>query len=68
MMELANRIITVQQLTAILVTHNLKQALDYGSRLIMMDSGQIKRDFQQIEKSTLQLADMQQWFYESAAV
>jgi putative ABC transport system ATP-binding protein len=67
-MELANRIITVQQLTAILVTHNLKQAMDYGSRLIMMDSGQIKRDFHQSEKSVLQLADMQQWFYESAAV
>ena len=61
-MKLADQLIREQQLTAILVTHNLRQALDYGSRLIMMDKGVIRNDHSEAEKKKLQLPELQGWF------
>src|ERR1043165_2430659 len=60
--KLADQLIHEQQLTAILVTHNLRQALDYGSRLIMMDKGKIILDIPKEKKRNLQLKEMQDWF------
>lgn len=61
-MKLADQLIREQQLTAILVTHNLRQALDYGSRLIMMDKGTIRYDHSGAEKKKLPLQELQKWF------
>ena len=60
--RLADRLIREQQLTAILVTHNLRQALDNGSRLIMMDKGKVTQDFSDEKKKNLQLKEIQDWF------
>ena len=38
-MELTERIIKEKKLTAIMVTHNLRFAVEYGTRLLMMDKG-----------------------------
>ncbi|MFI3250602.1 MAG: ATP-binding cassette domain-containing protein [Eubacteriales bacterium] len=38
-MELTDRIIKEKSVTAIMVTHNLRFAVDYGTRLVMMDRG-----------------------------
>ena len=43
-MELTDRIVKEKKLTAIMVTHNLRYAVEYGSRLIMMDKGHIVFD------------------------
>ena len=43
-MELTDKIVKEKKLTAIMVTHNLRYAVDYGSRLIMMDKGHIVFD------------------------
>ena len=43
-MELTNRIINEKRLTAIMVTHNLCYAVEYGTRLVMMDKGRIILD------------------------
>ena len=43
-MELTNRIINEKRLTAIMVTHNLRYAVEYGTRLVMMDKGRIILD------------------------
>ncbi len=40
-MELTDKIIKSKNLTALMVTHNLRHAVNYGSRLIMMDKGEI---------------------------
>ncbi|HHY64544.1 MAG TPA: ATP-binding cassette domain-containing protein [Clostridiaceae bacterium] len=40
-MILTDRIIREKKLTAIMVTHNLRYAVEYGNRLIMMDKGHI---------------------------
>lgn len=61
-MEIAKRIIHDHQLTALLITHNISEALRYGTRLIQMENGKIVRDYQQPEKSALQHAEVVAWF------
>ena len=43
-MELTDKIIREKHLTAIMVTHNLRYAVEYGTRLLMMDRGHIILD------------------------
>jgi len=52
-MELTDKIVKEKKLTAIMVTHNLRYAVEYGSRLIMMDKGHIVFDADGEEKEPL---------------
>lgn len=52
-MDLTERFITEQKLTALMVTHNMQFAIDFGTRLIMMDEGQIILDVAGKEKESL---------------
>ncbi len=61
-METANHLITSLQLTAILVTHNLKEAITFGNRIIQMHHGEIIKDLKNEEKSNLNNAEIFQWF------
>lgn len=61
-METADKLIKQYHLTAILITHNLKEAYQYGSRLIQMSEGKILRDLQSNQKQVLQLQDIYEWF------
>ena len=49
-MILTDKIVREKKLTAIMVTHNLRYAVDYGSRLIMMHRGEIIVDKAAAEK------------------
>ncbi len=60
--QTANNLIKQYRLTAILITHNLKDAHQYGSRLIQMGEGKIKRDLQNEEKNLLRLPELYHWF------
>ncbi|MGK6353250.1 ABC transporter ATP-binding protein [Parapedobacter sp. DT-150] len=61
-MEIADRIIRENGLTALLVTHNIAEALRYGTRLIQMESGEVVRDYDQYAKSALSHTDVVSWF------
>jgi putative ABC transport system ATP-binding protein len=61
-MQTADRIVKEFNLTAILITHNLKDAYSYGNRLIQMGEGQIIRDLNTIEKERLQQNHLFEWF------
>lgn len=61
-MEKANDIITTNKLTAILVTHNMKDVLQYGNRIIQMKEGFIERDLDSDQKATLSISDLYGWF------
>ena len=61
-MNLAQKIIEEEKLTTLMVTHNLKEAISFGNRLIQLKEGKICRDVEGIEKQNLQLADMILWF------
>ncbi len=43
-MELTDKFVNERKVTALMVTHNLRYAVEYGSRLIMMDKGHIVLD------------------------
>jgi putative ABC transport system ATP-binding protein len=49
-------------LTVLMITHNMKHALEAGKRLLMMDGGEIILDIAGDEKQNLTLADLQQRF------
>ena len=52
-MELSHKIIQEKHLTTLMVTHNMKDAITYGNRLIMLDKGRIVLDISGEEKSRL---------------
>lgn len=57
-MELTDRIVREKKLTALMVTHNLRYAVEYGSRLLMLDRGQIVFDRAGAEKAALTVDDV----------
>jgi len=52
-LELTDRFIAEDKLTAMMVTHNMKDAINYGNRLIMMNKGKIILDIRGEEKKKL---------------
>jgi putative ABC transport system ATP-binding protein len=61
-MHTADKLIKQLSLTAILVTHNLKEAISYGNRIIQMNEGSIIKDLNAQEKTQLQPTDVFEWF------
>jgi putative ABC transport system ATP-binding protein len=57
-LELTEQIIQKNSLTALMVTHNMKNAIQYGNRLIMMHEGRIIYDVSGEEKKKLQVSDL----------
>jgi len=57
-MELTDRIVKEKKLTAMMVTHNLRYAVEYGSRLIMMNNGGIVLEKSGAEKKGLNVVDI----------
>ena len=56
--ELTSDIVERFNLTTLMVTHNMQQALDMGDRLIMMDAGQIILDVSGEEKAKLTIEQL----------
>ncbi|MFV0381026.1 MAG: ABC transporter ATP-binding protein [Breznakia sp.] len=57
-LELTDEIIKEKNLTAFMVTHNMKDAITYGNRLIMMDKGKIIFDIKGEAKKKLTVRDL----------
>lgn len=57
-MQLTDRVVREKGLTALMVTHNLRYAVDYGTRLLMMDRGRIILDRAGEEKKALAVDDL----------
>ena len=62
LLQLANKIIREFRLTTLFITHQLKDALIYGDRLILMREGTIAKDLDPSQKSKLQLNEVYSWF------
>ena len=61
-LELTEKIIKDDKLTALMVTHNMRDALKLGNRLIMMNTGKVAVDVQAGEKEGLHVADLLKLF------
>ena len=57
-MQLTDRVVREKKLTAVMVTHNLRHAVEYGSRLLMMDKGEIVLNKAGREKELLEVDDV----------
>ena len=57
LMSLTDEFVNRDQLTALMITHHMEDALKYGNRLIVMKDGQIIQDLHQEEKAKMTIAD-----------
>ena len=57
-LAISDKIIKEHQLTAMMVTHNMKDAIMHGNRLVMMHEGRIIYDVSGEEKRKLQVSDL----------
>ena len=57
-LALTEKIVTRDNLTTLMITHNMRDALRYGNRLIMLHNGRIIIDVQGEEKQHLQIPDL----------
>ncbi len=57
-MELTGKVVREKNLTAMMVTHNLRYAVEYGNRLIMMDKGGTVMDLSEEEKKNMKVEDI----------
>lgn len=65
-LDLTQQIVDEQNLTAMMVTHNMKDALNIGNRLIMMHSGRVIYDVSGEEKKKLKVEDLLRKFEEAS--
>ncbi|MBQ9411796.1 MAG: ABC transporter ATP-binding protein, partial [Oscillospiraceae bacterium] len=61
-LEISDRIVAENHLTTLMVTHNMRDAIAHGDRLIMMDGGRIVLDISGEEKKKLTVQDLLQRF------
>ena len=57
-MELTDKVVKEKKLTAIMVTHNLRYAVEYGNRLLMMHQGKAVIDKAEEEKTKITVDDI----------
>lgn len=59
---MTNSIVSENKLTTLMITHNMKDALEYGNRLVMMDAGKIILDVRGKDKEKLTINDLMGMF------
>ncbi|MBU5458886.1 ABC transporter ATP-binding protein [Anaerostipes sp. MSJ-23] len=63
-LDITEKIVARDQLTTLMVTHNMKDAIHIGNRLIMMNEGKVIYDVRGEEKKNLKVADLLKKFEE----
>jgi putative ABC transport system ATP-binding protein len=63
-MQLTARLVAENRLTTLMVTHNMHEAMRWGSRLVMMHEGRLILDVAEDEKARLAASDLVAKFYE----
>ena len=61
-LEISNKIVQENHLTTLMITHNMRDAIRYGNRLIMMNEGHVIYDVRGEEKTKLEVSDLLQRF------
>ena len=65
-LEITQRIVETEKLTTLMITHNMKDAIAIGNRLIMMNNGKIIYDISGEEKKNLTVATLMELFAKAA--
>ena len=61
-LEITDKLVTEGKLTTLMITHNMRDAINYGNRLIMMNEGKIVVDVSGEEKKKLTVTDLLEMF------
>ena len=65
-LKLTKDIVAERNITCLMITHNMNQALELGNRTLMMDSGRIVADVEGEERQGLTVDDLLVKFKENA--
>ena len=65
-LEITDKIVTENHLTTLMITHNMKDAIAHGNRLIMMQEGRIIVDVEGEEKKKLTVEDLLKLFAQAS--
>ncbi len=61
-MELAKNIIQEKKICALLVTHRLKECIQFGNRILFMKEGKVEQDISGVSKKEITLEKLYGWF------
>ncbi|MBA1394362.1 ATP-binding cassette domain-containing protein, partial [Lactobacillus sp. XV13L] len=65
LLQATNQHIQADQLTALMITHQLEDALQYGNRLLVLKDGQVQADFSGSDKAQLTTEQLYDYFAEN---
>ena len=65
-LQITRDVVEKHQITTLMVTHNMQNALDLGNRTLMMDSGRIVLDIQGEKRQGMTVADLLEQFKTNA--
>ncbi|MDD6361795.1 MAG: ATP-binding cassette domain-containing protein [Lachnospiraceae bacterium] len=65
-LDLTKRVVQEKNITCLMITHNMKQALELGNRTLMMDSGRIVLDIKGEERKHTSVEDLLELFAKNA--
>jgi putative ABC transport system ATP-binding protein len=65
-LEITDKIVTENHLTTLMITHNMRDAIVHGNRLIMMHEGRIVVDVEGEEKAMLTVEKLLSLFYRAS--
>lgn len=67
-MEITNRIVTENHITTLMITHNIRDALDFGNKTIVMNSGKIMTVLEGDMRKNMTIADVMKLYSGTDAV
>ncbi len=67
-LELTREIVEENQLTALMVTHSMHQALELGNRTVMLDEGRVVFDVRDEERKGLTVPDLLDLFHKKSGM
>ena len=65
-LDITEKIVTKNKITTLMITHNMRDAIKYGNRLIMLDAGKVVLDISGEEKKNLTIEDLLKKFDENS--
>ncbi|GBU11032.1 ABC transporter ATP-binding protein [Erysipelotrichaceae bacterium] len=65
-LKITEELITSKQLTTLMITHNMEDAIRYGTRLIMLNAGKIVVDVKGVEKQNLTVTALMNLFHQNS--
>ena len=62
LLSVTDKQIKENNLTALMITHHMEDALKYGNRLLVLKDGKVKADISEEKKNKLQVSDLYRYF------